>query len=94
MEQAEHVMLQLDKFKEDFLRHKSRLALIRTEINARQTRPFDESICHDESVFGKEIIDSLSETSSIAGSVSSKKSRTSTASRYILLYYSFIILIK
>lgn len=80
-EHAEHVMLQLSKFKEDFLRHKSRLALVRAEISARQTRPFNESICHDEPVFGKEIMDSLSETSSIADSVSSKKSRTSTASR-------------
>ncbi|XP_029166752.1 putative elongator complex protein 1 isoform X2 [Nylanderia fulva] len=80
MEHAEHVMLQLDSFKEDFLRHKSRLASIRSEISARQMRSFSESIC-DEPVFGKEITDSLSETSSIAGSVSSKKSRTSTASR-------------
>lgn len=87
MEHAEHVTLQLNKFKEDFLKHKSRLALVRTEISARQTRPLDESICHDESIFGKEIMDSLSETSSI-GSVSSKKSRTSTASRYS---YFFII---
>lgn len=94
MEHAEHVMLQLNKFKEDFLKHKSRLALVRAEINVRQTRPFDESICHDESVFNKEIMDSLSETSSITGSVSSKKSRSSTASRCILLYYiHFIILI-
>lgn len=80
-EHAEHVMLQLGKFKEDFLRHKSRLALVRAEISARQTRPSDESIYNEEPVFGKEIADSLSETSSIAGSVSSKRSRTSTSSR-------------
>ncbi|XP_072752046.1 putative elongator complex protein 1 [Anoplolepis gracilipes] len=80
-EHAEHVMLQLDKFKEDFLRHKSRLTLVRAEIKARQTRPSNELISHDEPIFGQEIADSLSDTSSIAGSVSSKKSRTSTASR-------------
>lgn len=88
-EHAEHVTSQLSKMKSDFLRHKSRLASVRAEISAKQTRPYGELICNDGPVSSKEITDFLSDTSSVADSISSRRSQTSTASGYIISLLRF-----
>jgi len=83
-EHAEYVILQLSKMKEDFLRHKSRLAVVRTEIEAKQL--FHEKIYNDESEPNKEVPDSISDTISIADSISSRTSQLSIASRYLYIF--------
>ncbi|XP_012536297.1 putative elongator complex protein 1 [Monomorium pharaonis] len=76
-EHAEHVILQLNKTKEDFLRYKSRLAVVRKEMKEAQL-PREET--YDESEINKEIPDSISDISSIADSTSSRISRISISS--------------
>lgn len=80
-EHAEHVILQLSKTKEDFLKYKSRLAAVRTEMI--KTQLSHEETYNDELEINKEIPDSISDTSSIADSTLSRTSRTSISSRYV-----------
>lgn len=89
-EHAEDVILQLYKIKEDFLRYKSRLAVVRSEIKAKQTQIqlFHEKN-YDESESNKEIPDSISDIS-IAESTSSRISRISISSR-CLYYLKFVL---
>ncbi|XP_077256116.1 elongator complex protein 1 isoform X1 [Temnothorax americanus] len=81
-EHAEHVISQLSKMKEDFLKYKSRLAIVRTEIKAKQTQIqlSHEKTYGDEPESNKEIPDCISDTISIAESVSSRISRMSASS--------------
>lgn len=65
--------------KEDFLKYKSRLAVVRSEIRAKQTQLFHDK-SYDESESNKEIPDSISEIS-IAESSTSRISRISMCSR-------------
>jgi len=78
------VISQLSEMKEDFLRHKSRLAIVRTEIEAKQL--FHEKIYNDESELNKEVSDSISDTISIVDSISSRTSQLSIASRYLYIF--------
>ncbi|EGI70530.1 PREDICTED: putative elongator complex protein 1 isoform X1 [Acromyrmex echinatior] len=78
-EHAEHVISQLSKMKTDFLSYKSRLAVVRTEMKAKQTQ-LRENIYNDELEYNKEIPDSISDTISIADSVSSRMSQLSMSS--------------
>jgi len=82
-EHAEHVISQLNKMKTDFLSHKSRLAVVRTEMKAKQAQLLCEKIYNDEPEYNKEIPDSISDTISIADSVSSRISQLSISSRYL-----------
>lgn len=84
-EHAEHVILQLNKIKEDFLRYKLRLAVVRTEIAAKQTQ-LSHGKTYDEQEFNKEILDSISDTTSIADSTSSRMSRLSITSGYLNIF--------
>jgi hypothetical protein len=70
--------------KEDFLKHKSRLAVLRIEMKKKQLAP-DEY--NDELEINKEIPDFISDTSSIADSTLSRTSRTSISSRYIYIIF-------
>ncbi|KYQ49072.1 Elongator complex protein 1 [Trachymyrmex zeteki] len=79
-EHAEHVISQLSKMKTDFLSHKSRLAVVRTEMKAKQTQLLHEKTYNDELECNKEIPDSISDTISIADSISSRMSQLSTSS--------------
>ncbi|KYM98961.1 Elongator complex protein 1 [Cyphomyrmex costatus] len=79
-EHAEHVISQLSKMKTDFLSHKSRLAVVRTEMKAKQAQLLHEKIYDDEPESNKEIPDSISDTISIVDSVSSRMSQLSISS--------------
>lgn len=85
-EHAEHVISQLSKMKTDFLSHKSRLAVVRTEMKAKQTQLLHEKTYNDELECNKEIPDSISDTISIADSISSRMSQLSTSSRYLYIF--------
>lgn len=92
-EHAEHVISQLSKMKEDFLKYKSRLAVVRSEIKAKQTQIqlFHEK-SHDELESNKEIPDSVSEIS-MAESTSSRISRISMCSRCLYTFLNYLIAI-
>lgn len=81
---AEHVISQLFQVKQDFMNYKTRLAIVRTEINEkRMLMSTNNAIAYsDEPTSSRGVTDFLSDTSSIAGSVSvsSQRSQISTAS--------------
>lgn len=79
-EHAEHAITQLHSFTEDFVRYKSRLSVVRTEISAKQTFTTNNIVWHDAPVSNREVTDFLSDASSVAGSAASQRSRVSTAS--------------
>lgn len=87
-EHANHVILQLNKIREDFLRYKLRLDVVRAEIEAKQTQTqlLHEKIYNDEQEFNKEVLDSISDTTSIADSTSSRMSRLSITSGYLNIF--------
>lgn len=70
--------------KEEFLKYKSRLAIVRREIKEKQTQLSHEKNC-DESECVKEIPDSISDIS-VAESTSSRTSRISATSRFIYFF--------
>ncbi|KZC12649.1 Elongator complex protein 1 [Dufourea novaeangliae] len=74
-EHADHVMSQIEKNRQDFERHKSRLAIIRVNISES-----NEIICDNESVYDRGISDIFSDTSSVASSTLSQKSKFSNLS--------------
>lgn len=79
-EHAEHIMLQLHRLEQDFVTHKSRLGALRAEINKRRMSTNNEIICNDGPISNREIVDFLSDMSSVAGSASSCRSQMSTVS--------------
>ncbi|XP_011876927.1 PREDICTED: putative elongator complex protein 1 [Vollenhovia emeryi] len=76
-EHAEHVISQLSEMKRNFLRHKSRLAVVRAEIVTKHTQVFVDKVYKDELQSNKELLDTISDTASIADSTASQLSRLS-----------------
>ncbi|XP_011692610.1 PREDICTED: putative elongator complex protein 1 isoform X1 [Wasmannia auropunctata] len=76
---AEHVLSQLNKMVEEFLRYKLRLAVVRMELKTKQMQ-LHERTYDDEPESNKEIPDSISDAISIADSVSSRMSQLSISS--------------
>ncbi|CAK9811741.1 Elongator complex protein 1 [Anthophora plagiata] len=79
-EYADHAMSQIEKNKQEFEQYRSRLAVVRDNISQRNVKSCNEIICENESVYDKGISDILSDTTSVAGSTMSQKSRLSTLS--------------
>lgn len=79
-EHEEHAVTQLHGFAEHFLKYKSRLSTVRAEINAKQTSEFNDIVRHNTPTSNREVMDFLSDASSVAGSAASQRSRISTAS--------------
>ncbi|KAL0127474.1 hypothetical protein PUN28_005627 [Cardiocondyla obscurior] len=79
-EHTEHVISQLIKMKEDFLKYKTRLAIVRTDIKDKEKQFFNGKIYDDNPESNKEIPDTISDTMSIADSTSSRITRTSLVS--------------
>lgn len=73
-------MFQIEKNKQDFQRHKSRLIIVRNNISQKNLKSYNEIICDDELICVKGISDILSDTSSIACSTLSQRSKLSTLS--------------
>lgn len=79
-EHAAFLIFKINRNRDEFEKHKTRLATVRQENAARDLR-MQESLGADyDYTTGREISDLLSETSSIAGSVSSRSSRSSRSS--------------
>ncbi|XP_066585259.1 elongator complex protein 1 isoform X2 [Prorops nasuta] len=75
IDQANYILGQLQKDRETFEKHKSRLSIVRVEMIKKK----EEMVDCDEP--NNELNDLLSDTTSIVGSSSSAKSRISSASR-------------
>lgn len=73
-------MFQIEKNKQDFQRHKSRLTIVRNNISQKNLKSYNEIICDNELICTRGISDILSDTSSIACSTLSQRSKLSTLS--------------
>ncbi|XP_053985315.1 elongator complex protein 1 [Hylaeus volcanicus] len=79
-EHADHIMSQLQKSRNDFEQHRSRLATVRVNISQRNAKIFDGISWNNESICDRGISDILSDTSSVTSSTMSQKSRLSSLS--------------
>lgn len=79
-EYADHVMSQMEKNKEDFEQHKSRLVVVRNNISQKNINLCNAMYCDTDLSCNKDISDILSDTTSIAGSTVSQRSKLSTLS--------------
>nr|XP_034181462.1 putative elongator complex protein 1 [Osmia lignaria] len=79
-EHANYTVYQIQKNKQDFEQYKARLAIVRDNISQRNMKSYND-ISDNELIYNnKGISDILSDTSSVASSTSSQKSKFSTLS--------------
>ncbi|XP_012270137.1 putative elongator complex protein 1 [Orussus abietinus] len=77
---TQYIMSQIEKAGEDFQKHRTRLAKVREEKSKQEMQIHNGLDSERESAIGRDISDLLSDTSSIAGTVTSHGSTTSKSS--------------
>ncbi|XP_015608261.1 putative elongator complex protein 1 [Cephus cinctus] len=79
-EHADYLLSQINKYKEDFEKHTNRLNVVRAEKAAKQMHLIDGDEWDHEAAAARGDSDLFSDTSSVAGSLSSRGSQSSRSS--------------